>query len=231
MPQPSNNTCLERKILFHGAVIVEVVAGQVGEDGDVEWNPINPLLLQRVRGNFHHGLGRALAQGLVQNAIQFQRFRSGVRRRQNFSGNVIFDGPDQRALAARGGKNGFEQECGRTFPVRAGDAGDGQPLGRLLVEVGAEPRQRPASVRHLGPGYIRTGPFGRGVGNDRDRSCRDRLVDEFVPITRFAPHGDKGIARLDPARVILQAADTGVAALRKHFRTVQEFEESHCFGF
>ena len=144
---------------------------------------------------------------------------------------MIFDGPDQRALAARGGKNGFEQKCGRTFPVGAGDAGDGQPLGRLLVEVGAEPRQRPASVRHLRPGHVRAGLLSRGVGNDRDCACGDRLIDELVSITRFAPHGDKGIARLDPARVILQPADAGIAALRKHFRAVQEFEESHCFGF
>ena len=142
-------------------MIIEVVAGQVGEDGDVKWNPVNPLLFQRVRGNFHDSLGRALPQGLVQNAIQFQRFRSRVRRGQGFSGNVIFDGPHQRALAARGGKNGFEQKRCRTFPVRAGDAGNGQPLGRLLIEVGAEPRQRPASVRHLGPGHVRAGPFGR----------------------------------------------------------------------
>ena len=149
------------KILFHGVVIVEVVAGEIGEDRDIERNSVDPLLLQRVRGDFHHGFGRALAQRLVQNAIQFQRFRRSVRRGQDFSGNVIFDGPDQRALAAGGGQDRFEQECGRAFSVRAGDAGDGQPLGGLLVKVGAQSRQRAASVRNLRPGHVRARLFGR----------------------------------------------------------------------
>jgi len=56
---------------------------------------------------------------------------------------------------------------------------------------------------------------------------RDSLVDEFVSITRFTLHGDEGIARLDPARVVFQPADAGVAALREHFGAVQEFDESH----
>ena len=208
-----------------------MVAREVGEDRDVERNSIDPLLLQRVRGNFHHRLGCALAQGLVQNAIQFERFGSGVRRGQGFSGNVIFDGADQRALAASGNQNRFEQECSRAFSVRAGDAGDGQSLGGLLVKIGTQSRQSAASVGHLRPGHVRARLLGRRIGNDGNRTRSDRLVDELVPITRFALHGDEGIARLDAARVVLQSADSGVAALGEHFRTVQEFEESHCFGF
>ena len=162
--------------------------------------------------------------------MRFSSSASGVvcGAGKSFSGNVIFDGPDQRALAACGGKNGFEQKRSRALAVGAGDSGDGEPLGWLLVEVRAQPGQRAASVRHLRPGHARAGLFGRGVGNDGDRSGCDRLVDEFVAVARFAAHGDEDIARLDPARVIFQPADTGVAALRKYFRAIQDFEESHC---
>ena len=208
-------------------MIVEVVTREVGKDRNVERDSVNPLLFQRVRGNFHYGFRRPLAQGLVQNPVQLQRFGSRVRRRKSFSGDVIFDGPDQRALASRGGQDGFDQERSGAFSIRTSDAGDSEALGGLLVKVGTKPRQRPASVRHLRPGNLRAGLLGRRIGNDGNCTRRDSLVDEFVSITRFTLHGDKGIAGLDLARVIFQPADPGVAALGKHFRAVQEFEESH----
>jgi len=99
-------------------------------------------------------------QGPGSECDSVQRFGSGVRRRQRFSGNVIFDGPISALFASRGDQNGFEQECRRAFSIRAGDAGDGQSLGRLLVKIGTQPRQRPSSVGYLRPGHVGAGLFG-----------------------------------------------------------------------
>src|SRR2546425_1228623 len=44
------------KILIHGAVIIEVVASQIGEHRNIKRNAIHPLLLKRVRGNLHYRL-------------------------------------------------------------------------------------------------------------------------------------------------------------------------------
>ena len=208
-------------------VVVEVVAGEIGEDRDVERDSVNPLLLQCVRGNFHHGFGCTLAQRLVQNAIQLKRLRSRVRRWQPFPRDVIFDGPDQRALAASGGQNGFDQKRSGTFPIRAGDAGDGEKLGGFLIKVGAQSRQRATPMGNLRPRHRWPRFFGRGIRNDRNRTRRNCLIDKFISITRFTVHGNKDVPGLDSARVVFQPADPRVAALGEHFSAVQEFEESH----
>src|SRR5262249_33311460 len=108
---------LRGKVLFHGEVVVEVIAGEVGKDGYVEGNAVNSLLGERVGGNLHHGISRALAEGLRQNAIQVQRFRGSVRRGQNSSCHVVFDGSDEGALAASGRENRFQQESDGALAV------------------------------------------------------------------------------------------------------------------
>ena len=47
------------KVFLHAAVIIEMVAGKVGEDGHIEMKPEDPLLVKGVGGNLHHRLGRA----------------------------------------------------------------------------------------------------------------------------------------------------------------------------
>ena len=54
------------EIFVHRLVIVEVVARQVGEHGDVKRHAEHALLRQRVRRNFHDCFGRALAQRLIE---------------------------------------------------------------------------------------------------------------------------------------------------------------------
>ena len=55
--QPS----LRRKVIFHRAVVIQMVAGQIGKYRNIKWHPENTLLLECVRGNFHHHFGRALS--------------------------------------------------------------------------------------------------------------------------------------------------------------------------
>ena len=96
-----------------------------------------------------------------------------------------------------------------------------------LIEVGAQPRQRTASVRHLRPSHSFARLLARGVGDDCHRAGCDCLVDELVPIARLASHGDEHIARLYPARVVFQPADARITALGEDFRAVQKLKEIH----
>ena len=47
------------KVILHAAVVVEMVAGQVGKDGDVEIQARNTLLVESVGGYLHHRFGGA----------------------------------------------------------------------------------------------------------------------------------------------------------------------------
>ena len=50
---------LRGEIFFHGAVVVEMIAGEIGEDRYIERHTVNPLLLKSMGGNFHHRFGAA----------------------------------------------------------------------------------------------------------------------------------------------------------------------------
>jgi len=44
---------LRLQVAFHRPVVVEVVLGEVGEDGEVEHDPVDAMLSQRVRRDLH----------------------------------------------------------------------------------------------------------------------------------------------------------------------------------
>ena len=49
VPQPSNSTRFALEIILHRAVVIEMVAREIGEDGNVKRDAKNALLLERVR--------------------------------------------------------------------------------------------------------------------------------------------------------------------------------------
>ena len=122
---------------------------------------MDTLLGQSMRGDFHDRLGRTIAESLGQDSVQIERFRRRMWGGEDFSGNMVFDRPDQRASAIGCAEDCFEEKCGRTFPVGASDAGERQPLGRPLVEIRAQSRQRPAPMQHLCPSHSFTWFFSR----------------------------------------------------------------------
>ena len=50
---------LRGEVVFHGVVIVEVVTGEVGEDGHIERDADHAALIERVAGNFGDQFSRA----------------------------------------------------------------------------------------------------------------------------------------------------------------------------
>src|SRR5581483_3368332 len=87
------------KVVFKGVVIIEVVARQIGEYGDIEWNSENAVLCECMRGNFHDGFASTAFEGIHEDALKFEGFRRGVWRRKNLPSNVVFDSTDERTLA------------------------------------------------------------------------------------------------------------------------------------
>ena len=87
-----------------------VVAKEIAQNYD------RPVTVEEVEDALHvvqkldpPGCGaRTLAECLAENFHQVERFGRGVRSGKNFSGNVIFDGADERALASSGGENRFD---------------------------------------------------------------------------------------------------------------------------
>ena len=66
------------EVLFHRLVIVEVVASEIGEDGDIEVDSGGAALVERVAGDFGDQLGGSACHALGHQLKQVARFGRGV---------------------------------------------------------------------------------------------------------------------------------------------------------
>ena len=205
-----------------------MIAGEIGEHSHVKGHTEDALLRQGVRGNFHHRVSRSLAERFAEQSSQFQCLRSRVRRGIHSARDVVFNRADESALSSRGRENRFDQKRSRTLPVGSGDASDCDSFRRTLVEILADARQRAPAVRYQRPRDSFARLFDRRIGDHRDGSRLDRLIDEAVAIGSFTVHGHEYAARLDPPRVIFHTGDVRVPALAEELGAIQQMLKSHC---
>ena len=57
---PREQFCFRGAVIFHAAVIVEMIAGEIREHRDFEVDRIDAALLKSVRGHFHRHVARAV---------------------------------------------------------------------------------------------------------------------------------------------------------------------------
>ena len=69
----------DAEVRLHGPVVVEVVAGEVGEDAGREAEAVEPALVEAVRRRLHRHVGHASRQQLGQRGLQVDRPRRGER--------------------------------------------------------------------------------------------------------------------------------------------------------
>src|SRR5436190_15931474 len=67
------------EVRLEAAVKVEMVAGQVREDGRVESEPADAFLDQGVRGNLESRMSHVLVDHFLQQLLQIERFGRGQR--------------------------------------------------------------------------------------------------------------------------------------------------------
>ena len=124
-------------------------------------------------------------------------------------------------------KYGFDEEGGRAFSVRACDSSIRNSLGGTFVEIRAQAGKRAASVQDLRPGDAGTRNFGRGVGDDGNRSGGDGLINEAIAVAGLALHGDKNRPRTHPPGIVFHSGNARVSALREDLGALQELLEGH----
>src|ERR1035438_8408248 len=137
------------EIILHGVMEIQVVAREIGEDGRVESQAVNAAQRQGVRRHFHDCMRAARGFQFCEETVQVERFRRGVDGRQDAPGQMVLDGPDQRGGFAGGAQNGIDQIRRGGFAVGAGDAGEGDALVRMAIEIAGGQRQRVTAVRKL----------------------------------------------------------------------------------
>ena len=120
--RPAEEPGLRRAVTTHRAVIVEVVARDVGQQRDVEFDSGEPVLLDAVRGNFHAHRTGAAPDEFIERAMQPHRVRRGVQRCLQCAGKTAAEHADHRAFAARARERLRDPVAARSLPIGAGDA-------------------------------------------------------------------------------------------------------------
>ncbi len=116
---------LRGEVLVHRLVVVEMVAREIGKDGDVKRNAISAALVERVARDLGDQFAGAATGTLGHQFEQIARLGRGVERGTHFAGKVVFDGADQNRLASSSVEQRFGEKGRRRLSVCSGDAGGG----------------------------------------------------------------------------------------------------------
>ena len=134
------------EVLLHGLVIVEMVAGEIGENGYVEIDSGDAALVEAMAGNFGDELGGSAADAFGHQLEEVARLGRGVDGRADFAGQMIFNCPDENGGARGGVEEGFGEEGGCRLAVGAGDAGGGERALGMAEECSGGLGQRAAAM-------------------------------------------------------------------------------------
>ena len=119
---PVEQARFDGTIGFHGAVIVEVVSGEIGEDCTAEWHAVDARLVKAVAGNFHRSGCCALLTEAVEQGLDINRGRRGMRGLFQCAPKAVADCADNGGFFAQQIGSLRQPLCDRGFAVGAGYA-------------------------------------------------------------------------------------------------------------
>ena len=157
---------LRRPVGLHGAMKIQVVAGQVGKYSRRKKETVHPVQAEGVGRYLHNHMGASRIGHLPQQLLNFPGFRGGPVRRKNLFSDQVLIGADKPHPGARRLLQHRLEKIGRGgFSIGAGDANYGKLLRRMANPVGRVRRQgggrlSPARVPVL-PGHAGRGPQPR----------------------------------------------------------------------
>ena len=212
--RPGEQLGLGGLIGLHAAVIIEVVAGQVGHHRDVEFQCGNPALLQRMGGNLHgHSLGATFLE-VVEGRLHGDRVGRGQAAALQLTVEAGPQGANQAATLAEQVERLGHQLGNAGLSVGAGHPHQVQLAAGLAIEAPGNIRQLSDQAfdrnqRHIGQrqhvGALLfvghgSGATGQGIGN------------MLATIDLGARHGQEQVTRAYIAAVQGQLTDQRVAA-------------------
>ena len=143
---------LRCRVLLERAVIIEMVAGEVGEGGSGEMQPVGAFLIERVAGDFHDGGHRAGVDAFTQIRRQLKRAGRCHVGRHAAAAQVVVHRAEHSAAQAGLAQNGTGHERGGALAVGARDAEEFE-IAQLRA-VHAEPALREQRQGGAGVGDV-----------------------------------------------------------------------------
>ena len=119
---------------------------EVREDERSEAHAVEPVQRGGVRRRLDRARAVAGVEHLAEQPLQVDRLRRRALHAAPLAADARLDRAEQARPPARRGENREEQERRRRLPVRAGDAGDLELLGRMAEELVGRGRHRGARI-------------------------------------------------------------------------------------
>ena len=122
------------EIGLHGRVVVEMVLGEIGEDGSREATTSHAMLIEGMGAHLHGSHLGAAFQGFTKLSLQAIRHRCGVRGGEAVAGPSVHQGSKQSSRPATRLTEVFNQVGGGGFAVGAGHTDQPHTHGGPLPE-------------------------------------------------------------------------------------------------
>ena len=198
-------------------VEVEMVAGQVREDGDVEGDLVEAVEGEAVAGGFDDGVLAARLDHLAEEALDLGRLGGGHAVGVAVDvgpGHVGIDGAETADAGAGGFEDGREDVGGGRLAVGAGDADDGEVAAGVAVEGGRGLREGHARIFDGDDGLLAgevspCSPTATLSTTTAAAPASSASVKNAVAIDGKAGNGDEERALLDAAGVVVDVLDDG----------------------
>ena len=211
---PAEEFFLGRGVRGNRSVVVEMVAGQVGEHRDVHLRAVETPLLDTDRTRLQRAGRRARAGKIGQRARQRRRLRRGETGVDEAAGQA----DAERADDATGRRIGMgEPLADAGLAVGAGDRDQRQAFGRAAADRVRQGTCQRTQAAHRDVGNVgnrhRRGPDEAvgGLPDDGDGAAPDGIGDKVAAVGEVAGIGEEEVAGAHAAAVVGSA--TGDDAL------------------
>ena len=214
-PRPLEQPGLGGAVGLQGAVVIEMVAAKIGEDGGIEGQCRDPVLVETVGRHLHgHHPGP-----LVDEAGEDRLGGDGIRGRH--PGGRETRRPGGHQTVTQGAHYGgtlpqqlqqlTEQVAAGGLAVGAGDGGDPQAGGGFTVEAPGDGTEFPVQIRHPYQGHGQGG-CDQGIetavfGNHRHTAPPDGFRNVAPAVVAATGQREKNIPRRAAAAVEAQTGD------------------------
>ena len=217
--QVSQQLRFGQSVVVDRAVVVEVIAADVGHAHGVESNAGHSRLVQAVAGDLHNRVRAAVVDHSGQPLRQFIRRGSGQGGRFGVDSVEISQGSQHAHVVSGSGQHAGDQAGGGCLAVGPRDADDFQLPTGIVGQRLAHP-----AVGHLGVGHYANRHPGAGhgaFGQDRRAAPLLGLNGKTVPVVGRAGQGGKQIAVMHSPGIARARSDADVVGVEE-FRFRQQ---------
>ena len=210
-------------VLSERMMIIQMVVGNVAENGADERESLDAVLHEAVRTDFHKTVFASAFDHFGHHAIQPDAVGRRMGRFALFGIDAVGYGRNQSHLISQPAEQPVQQRRRRGFPVGSGYTHQFQITARMSVKGRRDAPQRNRRIRHPHIGHPTAQLFRQLFAYYRRRSETDGRLDKAMSVGLRSAHGEKQRSRLRLARVKLKIVNfyRKVSRRRKHLHARQ----------